>query len=69
MEPLLVVMEIRPDAAVAGTVNESELGLTVPKVVTAPPPTVTVGFGDCSLRPAPVTVTVVPAEPNPGEKL
>lgn len=68
-EPLVVVMEITPEAAVAGTLNESVLALTVPKVVTLPPPTVTVGLGDCSLRPAPVTVTKVPTGPNVGEKL
>ena len=68
-EPLVVVMEIRPDAAVAGILNESELALIVPKVVTVPPPTVTVGFGDRSLRPAPVTVTGVPTGPKVGEKL
>ena len=69
MEPLVVVMEIRPDAAVEGTLNESELALTAPKLVTPPPPTLMAGSGDCSLRPAPVTVTIVPTGPKAGEKL
>lgn len=60
---------MNPVVAVPGTVNESVPGLTVPKLVTVPAPTVTAGCGDCSFNPAPVTVTTVPIGPEPGVKL
>ena len=69
IEPFVVVMVINPEVALAGTLNERVVGDTVLKLVTVPPPTVTVGLGDPSFKPAPVTVTSVPFEPEPGEKL
>ena len=67
--PFVVVMVMNPEVAVAGTLNESVFGETVPKVVIVPLPTMTIGSGDLSFNPAPFTVTTVPLEPEPGEKL
>lgn len=69
MEPFVVVTMIGPDAAVAGILKVSVVGETVVKAVTVPPPIVTVGFGDFSFKPAPLTVTAAPGTPRFGEKL
>jgi hypothetical protein len=69
IEPFVVVMVMKPEVAVAGTLNVSVLGEIVPNVVTVPLPIVTSGCGDFSFSPAPLMVISVFEGPDDGEKL
>ena len=69
MEPFVVVMVMKPEVAVAGTLNVRVLAEIVPNVVTVPLPTVTSGWGAFSFKPAPLMVISVFEGPDAGEKL